>query len=102
MKNGALLFCTILLAGAALMGKFYTYEFVLHDDPTTGVAWRAEAAMDNGPKVIQPGSRILLQDENGFAGDGLYHAFAGGGWVLCFAAGCIGAGMAIRRLKRTV
>ena len=86
MRNRVLLFCAILLVGLTLLGKFYTYEFVLHDDPTTGVAWRAEAATDNGPKAMQPGSRILAQGENGFAGDSVYHAFTGGGWAVLEAA----------------
>jgi hypothetical protein len=68
---------------AWILVRLFTYEFVLRDDPMGGIALRAVPGLSVGPKLLEPDSKILLQDENGFAGEGLYRAFAGYGWLLC-------------------
>lgn len=75
----------ILVTLLALCGKLFTYEFVLRDDPTSGIALRSTPSFANGPTLLDSGSVILLQDENGFEGEELYRAFAHFGWIICIA-----------------
>ncbi len=68
----------------AMLLKLFTYEFYLADDPTCGVAIRSSASLVSKQLLQQSGVErdyILLQDENGFLGEGLYRSIVGWGWI---------------------
>lgn len=73
---------TIATASLSLFIKLFTYEYVLRDDPTTGIALRSAPGFDNGPKVLIGGDRVLVADEGGFVGEELYRLFATFAWSL--------------------
>ncbi len=79
----ALSILSIAVGVAWIFVRLFTYEFVLRDDPTGGIAFRTVPGWDNGPTLLDAGSKIVLQDENGFAGEILYRSFAKYGWLIC-------------------
>lgn len=88
------------LAGGALLLKLFTFEFYFADDPTSGVALRMVPRLENRQRVSDSKllkGRILVEDENGFLGEGLYRGVVGWAWlplVLC-------AGLAIFVSRKT-
>ena len=72
----------VLVGLAWILVRLFTYEFVLRDDPTGGIAFRTVPGWDTGPKLLDSASMIVLQDENGFAGEALYRTFAHYGWLI--------------------
>ena len=74
------------LALVSLLVKLFTYEYLLRDDPTAGIALRGAPGLDSGPKVLMAGDRVLVADENGFIGEGLYRVFSQFGWLIVVAA----------------
>ncbi|MCP5420931.1 MAG: hypothetical protein H6969_10650 [Gammaproteobacteria bacterium] len=75
---GVVALCIVLV-------KLFTYEFYLHDDPTTGIALRSTPDVTSRQILAQTPSGpdiILVQDENAFVGTGLYRALVGWGWIV--------------------
>jgi hypothetical protein len=75
-------FVAVLLSAA----KLFTYHYVLPDDPSCGIAARAVPSFDNGPSVLADRDVVLIADENGFVGEGVYDAFVRVGWLVAVAA----------------
>ena len=78
-----------VIAVLALLLKLFTYEFLLRDDPTVGVALRGVPSLVSRQVVPHsPSPRlILVESENDFLGSGLYKNFASWGWVVIVVAG---------------
>jgi hypothetical protein len=77
-----------IAAVLALMLKLFTFEFVLRDDPTAGVALRAVPSLVSH-RVVQHSPNphlILIQDENDFIGGNIYRWLVGWGWIFVVAA----------------
>jgi hypothetical protein len=72
-------------AVAAIVLKLFTYEFALSDDPSVGVAWRLTPSLVSR-QLLPPSpaarSRVLVEDENDFAGRGLYRSTVSWGWAV--------------------
>jgi hypothetical protein len=64
------------IAALALLLKLFTYEFVLRDDPTIGVALRTWPSLVSRQVLSRSPSAIVVQSENDFLGSGLYESFA--------------------------
>lgn len=78
-----------IIAVVALLLKLFTYEFVLRDDPTVGVALRTWPSLVSKQVLSRSPSAnvILVQSENDFLGSGLYENFAKWGWIILAIAG---------------
>ena len=81
-----LLFALVISSLPLLAVKLFTYEFYLLDDPTCGIALRAEPMLESRmPLHRAPGMHtdyILVQDENEFIGAGIYRFTVQIGWIL--------------------
>jgi cbb3-type cytochrome oxidase subunit 3 len=95
-----------LASGLSIALKLFTYEFHLADDPTTGVALRATPSLSSSGLLGRSASfgpdRVLLSDENGFLGEGLYRFFVQVGWMAfpLAALGCALWMLSARRRER--
>lgn len=100
-RLSALALSTGLLACSALLLKLFTLEFYFADDPTSGVALRSTPGFGNRQLVNDSRmlkGRILVEDENGFLGEGLYRGVVGWAWLpLAVGAGILGVQARRRR-----
>ena len=79
----------VVIASLAVGLKLFTYEFFFSDDPMWGVALRATPGLDSARQVGEHDpvpDHILIADENGFVGQGVYRLVVRGGWVVLSAA----------------
>jgi hypothetical protein len=85
MRAGALVWGIAALLWVML--KLFTFEFLLRDDPTVGIALRAAPSMVSH-RVVEhsPNPRlILIQDENDFIGGPPYRWVVRWGWIILVA-----------------
>jgi hypothetical protein len=89
-----------VVAVLAVLLKLFTYEFLLRDDATVGVALRGVPSLASRQIVAHSPSAhlILVQSENDFMGSGLYETFAHWGWIVLVIVG-IAAALISRRNK---
>jgi hypothetical protein len=78
-----------VIAVLALLLKLFTYEFLLRDDPTVGVALRGVPSFASRQIVKHSPSPdvILVQSENDFLGSRLYESLVQWGWIVLVIAG---------------
>jgi hypothetical protein len=89
-----------VIAVLALLLKLFTYEFLLRDDATVGLALRSVPSLISRLVVEHSPSPhlILVQSENDFMGSGLYESLAHWGWIVLVIVG-IAVALASRRNK---
>jgi hypothetical protein len=78
-----------VIAVLALLLKLFTYEFLLRDDATVGVALRSVPSLVSR-QIVEHSPRphlILVQSENDFLGSGLYESLVHWGWIVLVIAG---------------
>jgi len=84
----------VALAVFAVAAKLFTYEFYLTDDTTSGVALRATPSLESRMLLRNTSSSgtdwILLRDENGFLGQGVYRFTVQAGWILISVLAFVG------------
>jgi hypothetical protein len=75
----------VVVSLLAVVLKLFTYEYFFADDPTCGVALRAQPGLDNRRQFQSDddlgGDVILVSDENDFPGGGAYRFIVSGGWL---------------------
>jgi hypothetical protein len=76
------------LVGVALLGvglKLFTYEYFFADGPTRGIALRASPGLESRRRIQREedfgGDEVLIADEDGFLGSGIYRLMVRGGWL---------------------
>jgi hypothetical protein len=91
-----------VVAVLAVLLKLFTYEFLLRDDATVGLALRSVPSLTSRVVVEHSPSPhlILVQSENDFLGSGLYEGLVHWGWIVLAIAG-IAVLLVSRRNKTT-
>ena len=89
-----------VVAVLAVLLKLFTYEFLLRDDATVGVALRGVPSLVSRQIVAHSPSAhlILVQSENDFLGSGLYEGLVHWGWIVLVIVG-IAVALASKRNK---
>jgi hypothetical protein len=98
------LLAAMALSALMILTKLFTTVVWLADDPTVLLALRSRPALTNELLIRDEaelrGHHVLITDENGFVGEGVYAVVIGGGWQVGCAVLVGGAAVLIARRVR--